>query len=73
MKKNVFTKTFESEVEMNRFVNDCVGEDAYYKIRHKWVNINCLTMTIAMKNSKYFGFRRRICEINGFVMQRRDV
>lgn len=73
MKKNVFTKTFDNEVEMKRFVDTNVGEDRYYEIRPNWVNIDGLTMTIAMKNGKYFGFRRRICESNGFVMERKDV
>lgn len=73
MKKNVFTKTFENEVEMNRFVETNVGEKKYYEIRPQWVKTDGLTMTIAMKNSQHFGFRKRICENNGFVMERRDV
>ena len=73
MKKYVFTKTFNSEEELNSFVNTNVGEDKYWKIREQWVTITGLTITIAMKSSRNFWNRKQICDNNGFVMERKDV
>lgn len=73
MKKYVFTKTFDSEEELNRFVENNVGDKKYWEIHPQWIDINGLTITIAMKNGRYFYYRKEICDKNGFTMERKDV
>lgn len=72
MKKNVFTKTFNNESELNDFVNNNVGDKYYWTIRPQWINIDGLIMTIVMMNSSLFYIRKRICDENGFVYERKD-
>lgn len=73
MLMHVFTKTFNNENELNDFVNNNVGNKYYWTIRTHCVNIDGLTMTIAMRSSSSYYVRSRICQDNGFVYERKDV
>lgn len=72
MKKYVFTKTFNNENELNDFVENNVGNKYYWNIRPQWINIDGLTMTIAMRFSNNFYSRKRICDEHGFIMKREE-
>lgn len=72
MTKNVFTKTFDSEEELKRVINECVGT-CYWQVRPHWVNIDGLTVVIAFKSSGYKKSRKEMLFKNGFTFERKKV
>lgn len=74
MKKNVLTRVFDNEQDMNAFFNEYVGDKYYWQIRPHWVKVDGLTVTIAMQYSGYFHSRFTRLIDNGFVHEgRKDV
>ena len=73
MKKYIFTKTFNNEIELNDFVNKYVGDkNGLGQVSSKFVTIDGLTLIIAIKYSNIFWKRKQIYDEYGFMMERKE-